>query len=404
MSDDPFWKEVERCRGPVTPRLRELPVLRQCRDRFASSSDNAKRDQALGLALQILAAAETVAADKAETQLRLRHRPTPPEWWCARHRAMFERLRVLQSEALRLFGVDQPIPRERVAEHVERLERDVRPCGKSATLAYPDDSPPKLGLTGITSEPTAGVAWLLPATFTAEVVRSTITADEVAAQPFDPSSPATMPWWPYCQGLTQRIVWSGIDDADLALPREQEIRTIFSSSESARAYSERLWLESLQGSPLYRVALIESAVVSRTFGCDLHEAGLFLLCDIIPEAHWIEVTQGVFDLEVASGMRAASVHIAVPSGEVPVSEVAAAYAAHIGMFSAEGRPRTSPKSDWPSRVVAFVLQYRREHGGRPRMAEIYAAWKAENPDCPVYPTLQSFRVTFNRVNKRERSA
>jgi hypothetical protein len=38
------------------------------------------------------------------------------------------------------------------------------------------------------------------------------------------------------------------------------------------------------------------------------------------------------------------------------------------------------------------------------MAEIYAAWKAENPDCPVYPTLQSFRVTFNRVNKRERSA
>lgn len=403
MSQDQFWKALEKRWGTVTARQREVPLLKRLQQVFVASSDDAERDQALALALQVLEAAEAVADDKVEALVRLGHRPTPPEWWRARHRVMFERLRGLQSEALRLFGVDQPIPQEDVAGHVERLRQGVRACGKSATLAYPVDfsfsggSTIVVDTTFTVSAVTAGTTTVIDAATTGFVPVDAATTT-LAVLPFDAAG-VTLP----LARIGEEVVWSGIDDADRSHPPEQ-VLPISSTIVSAAADYEEFWLRSLQGSPLYRVALMESAVVSRTFGCNLHEAGLFLLCDIVPEAHWIQVTEDLSDFQVAWGMRAAPVHIAVPSGEVPVSEVAAAYAAHIGMFSPEGRPRTSPKSEWPSRVVAFVLQYRREHGGRAHMDEIYEAWKDENPDCPVYPTLQSFRVTFNRVNKRERSA
>ena len=161
-------------------------------------------------------------------------------------------------------------------------------------------------------------------------------------------------------------------------------------------YYDEAFAEFLAGSPLYRLAIMETIVVHHSYGCTLAEAGLFLFCDIIPEAHWIEVSSDIFE-------PVSPVTITVPDADVPPREVAAAYAAHVGAFSLDGAPRTSPNSEWPSRLVAFVLKYRREHGARSTWAEIHKAWHAEYPGCPVYGTLQSFRNTFNRVNKQEGS-
>jgi hypothetical protein len=357
LSDDPFWAAVEAGYGPVNPARRnalgKVSLLARAREAYLRGGGDDTKRKALEFAFQALDVAEVGAEEDFARRLARSYRPEPPSWWRDKHRAMFERLRPIQLEALKLFGVDRPIPWERVADHVARLERGVRDCGRSAPLVYP----------------TVDYGGRVDAMGNFETLRSGLAH----------------------QGVARKDVWSGLDEADLTLLLEQGTGVRWADDFS---YYDEGFAEFLAGSPLYRVAVMESIVVEHSFGCDLREAALFLLCDIVPDAHWIEVHQDIFD-------PVAPIHIAVPSSEVPPREVAAAYAEHVGAFSLEGRPRTSPKSEWPSLLVAFVLKYRREHGAHSTWAEIHKAWLDEHRDGPVYGTLQSFRNTFNRVNKRE---
>jgi len=208
--------------------------------------------------------------------------------------------------------------------------------------------------------------------------------------------PAGLPMWVdhfTNENARSITVYTGISAADRAL-----LQTTASAGEDPReaaADLDELDLDYRAGSPLYRVTRLEELMCERlhdtAFGIEGWEAVLYLLCDILPEVPWIEIGDVLADF----GPRT---YIEVPSLEISAREVASAYAEYVREMVPGALPRTSPKSAWPSQLVAFVLEYRHTHGARPTWAEIHEAWLAVHPG--VYGSLQSFRNTFNRVVKR----
>ncbi len=365
MSQGDFWSALEELCGEIEPARREAlaenRLFRQARDRFATQTETA-----LELARQVVDAYERGAEEGLEQRLARPLRLKPPQWWLERHRLVLERLRPLQQEAWRLFGLDGPIPPDLVPRHVKRLGHGVKKAGLEEMLAYP---------TGDADE-AWGSCWV-----------------GESEQPYEVLA-----------------VHSGLDETDCEL--------LMASAPTSLPDPDNETMHYQAGSPLYRLARLEAMVCyaalqpRASVNFELRaSAAMFLLCDVLPPAPWIEMQIHSLGPEVVTLMAEGEAYLALPEGQampswlsievpaidVPAKYVAAAYAAAVKLTGHAERPRTSPKSEWPSRLVLFVLAYRREHP-RATWAQMYEAWQNAHPG--VYGSLQSFRNTYNRVARR----
>jgi hypothetical protein len=146
------------------------------------------------------------------------------------------------------------------------------------------------------------------------------------------------------------------------------------------------WLEARQ-QPLAKLVMMQDDIAQLT-GCEQWQATQYLLCDVVPMLPWVRFkTPG-------RGRGGEVVEIVVGSPRVPPNAVAAAYAAfrhRDGMTLGQAMPS---RSEWPTRIEAFVMEYRAKLGGRRFLwHDCFTAFAKRCPEQP-YKNTASFKSKY----------
>ena len=176
-------------------------------------------------------------------------------------------------------------------------------------------------------------------------------------------------------------VWSGYAMADY---QAEFLVSHFNHDEYEMRRLE--WLEARQ-QPLAKLVMMQDEIARRT-GCEEWQVTQYLLCDVVPMLPWVRFkTPG----RLGGGE---VIEIVVGSPRVPPKAVAAAYAAFRRRADVKLEQARPSRSEWPTRVETFVMEYRAKLGGRRFLwSHCFAAFAARYPDQP-YKNTSSFKSKY----------
>jgi hypothetical protein len=176
-------------------------------------------------------------------------------------------------------------------------------------------------------------------------------------------------------------VWSGYAMADY------QAEFLVSHFNHAEYEARRLeWLEAKQ-QPLAKLVLMQDDIARRT-GCEEWQVTQYLLCDVVPMLPWVRFkTPGRFG-------GGEVIEIVVGSPRVPPKAVAAAYAAFRRRDDSTIEQARPSRSEWPTRIEAFVMEFRAKLSGRRFLwNDCFTAFVERYPDQP-YKDTSSFKSKY----------
>jgi hypothetical protein len=176
-------------------------------------------------------------------------------------------------------------------------------------------------------------------------------------------------------------VWSGYAMADYQA--EFLVSHFNHDDHEAR---RREWLEARQ-QPLAKLVAMQDEL-ARLTGCEEWQVTQYLLCDVVPMLPWVRFrTPG----RLGGGE---VIEIVVGSPRVPPKAVAAAYGAFRRRGDVTLKQARPSRSEWPTRIEAFVMEYRAKLGGRRFLwGDCFAAFAERYPDQP-YKNVASFKSKY----------
>ncbi len=182
-------------------------------------------------------------------------------------------------------------------------------------------------------------------------------------------------WRGYLQSEYEAQFWVGQSDPD-----EAEVRRLE-------------WLDAHR-QPLAKLVMMQDELATLT-GCEKWQVTQYLLCDVVPLLPWVRFKTP------ARGRGGEVIEIIVGSPRVPVKAVAAAYAAFRRQDDSARGQALSARSEWPTRLEAFVMEYRSKlQGNRFLWRDCFAAFGERYPQQP-YSNTASLKAKYYYARQTE---
>jgi hypothetical protein len=297
-----------------------------------------------------------------------------PPWWPEHCRAVFERFRDDQRTALSVLGLDRPARIEELPSILAAKAASVRSAGRPFTLEYPAlERPNDVDLDSQVVH--AKSLTVFPGYDLMEDCLDTDTELGTKIAEFDPLAVLAKLLEEHPEGGPDAD--DAIDEAYFAYPDdfEEELSNFIKVLES----------------PLARIAQMHKKLAKAT-GCQLHEATMFLLCDIPPV---LPVVEFKIDESALDSTGDTTVRMIVGSTRVSGRSVAAAYEVFLDTLGTSNRVHR-PRRGTPMKADAFHTALQANAGPRKRVTwqESFKAFDAVNPG--IYRNWRSYAETIRR--------
>jgi len=145
---------------------------------------------------------------------------------------------------------------------------------------------------------------------------------------------------------------------------------------------------------LCRIAEMANSLAKET-GCELAQAVMYLLCDVVPPLGWLAASTRSFD-----GGRRHAFSIYVGSSLVPAEDVRSIYMTVRDKGTSPGidkRASRRARSPWTYQLLAFVNEHQRQGWS---WREIYETWHAQYPEHP-YKSLPAMQRSFYQAGGQQ---